>query len=256
VSTQTRIRFDGRAVIVTGAASGIGRETALRFAGEGARVVVADIDADGAAATVSAIEAAGGEGRTSITDVADSAAVEAMVADAVAVYGRLDVLHNNAYWAPLNTTITDTTEEQWSRTINVTLTSVYLCCKFAIPQMIARGGGAIVNTASTAALVASPAFAAYMAAKAGVLGLTRSVAFDYGKQRIRCNAVCPGLIHTPATDAVFADPERVAWLTSKIVLGRTGEPIDIANAVLYLASDESAFMTGQTLVVDGGRLIG
>ncbi len=106
MSTQTRTRFDGRAVIVTGAASGIGRETALRFAGEGARVVVADIDADGAAATVSAIEAAGGEGRTSITDVADSAAVEAMVADAVAVYGRLDVLHNNAYWAPLNTTIT------------------------------------------------------------------------------------------------------------------------------------------------------
>lgn len=253
---QTRGRFDDRVVIVTGAASGIGRETALHFAREGGQVVVADIDADGAVATVSMIEAAGGAARTSITDVADSTAVGAMIAETVRSYGHLDVLHNNAYWAPLNTTITDTTDEQWQRTINVTLTSVYLGCKFAIPQMIAHGGGTIVNTASTAAFVASPAFAAYMAAKAGVLGLTRSVAFDYGRQGIRCNAVCPGLIHTPATEPVFANAERVEWLTSKLALDRAGEPSDIANAVLYLASDESAFMTGQSLVVDGGRLIG
>jgi NAD(P)-dependent dehydrogenase (short-subunit alcohol dehydrogenase family) len=256
MTTTARARFQERSVIVTGAGSGIGRETALRFAAEGASVTVADIDADGAGVTVAAIADAGGAARASITDVSDSAAVEAMVDGALQAYGRLDVLHNNAYWAPLYTPVTETTDEQWARTIGVTLTSVYLGCKFAIPPMIEAGGGAIVNTASTAALVASPLFAAYMAAKAGVLGLTRSVAFDYGKQGIRCNAVCPGLTRTAATDRVFADPERVEWLTSKIVLGRAGEPGDIAAAVLHLASDDAAWTTGQHLVVDGGRLIG
>jgi NAD(P)-dependent dehydrogenase (short-subunit alcohol dehydrogenase family) len=256
VALADRGRFAGRAVIVTGAGSGIGRETAQRFAAEGGLVTVADINADAAAATVAAIAAEGGTARASVTDVADPAAVQAMVDGTVEAYGRLDVLHNNAYWAPLNTTVTDTSDEQWERTIAVTLTGVFLGCKFAIPHMLARGGGAIVNTASTAALVASPKFAAYMAAKAGVLGLTRSVAFDYGKQGIRCNAVCPGLIQTAATVDVFADPERVEWLTSKIVVGRTGVPGDIAAAVLFLASDEASFTTGQALVVDGGRLIG
>lgn len=249
-------RFAGQSVIVTGAASGIGRETARRFAGEGAMVTIADIDAEGAKATAELISAAGGTARVSVTDVSATDAVRDMVEGAVAAYGRLDVLHNNAYWAPLNTMVTETTDEQWQRTIGVTLTSVYLGCKFAIPHMIAGGGGAIVNTASTAALVASPKFAAYMAAKAGVLGLTRSVAFDYGPQGIRCNAVCPGLTRTAATEPVFADPERVDWLKGKIVLRRVGEPGDIAAAVLHLASAESAFTTGQYLVVDGGRLIG
>lgn len=251
----TRKRFDGKAVIVTGAGSGIGRETALRFAAEGGLVTVADINPDTAAATVMAIKEDGGTARVSVTDVSDSAAVEAMIADTVREYGRLDVLHNNAYWAPLYTSIVDTTDEQWARTIASTLTSVFLGCKFAVPHMIAAGGGAIVNTASTAAVVGSPLFGAYMAAKAGVLGVTRSVAFDFGKQGIRCNAVCPGLVRTPATEPLFGDPERVEWLTSKIVVGRVGAPTDIANAVLYLASEESSFMTGQELIVDGGRTI-
>jgi len=223
VSVPNRGRFEGKSIIVTGAASGIGRETALHFAREGGRVVVADINAEGATQTVSAIEALGGVARVSVTDVSDAASVEAMVTDTMVAYGRLDVLHNNAYWAPLHTTLVDTTTEQWERTIGVTLTSVYVGCKFAIPHMIAGGGGAIVNTASTSALVASPAFAAYAGAKAGVLGLTRSVAFDFGNQGIRCNAVCPGLIKTPATVPVFADPERVEWLTSKILVGRVGK---------------------------------
>ncbi|MGB3437664.1 MAG: glucose 1-dehydrogenase [Actinophytocola sp.] len=250
-----RARFTGSSVIVTGAASGIGRETAIRFAAEGAKVTVADIDEAGARATVDAIEAAGHTARVSVTDVSSTEAVRSMVDGAVATYGRLDVLHNNAYWAPINRTVTDTSDEEWERTIAITLKSVFLGCKFGIEAMLGNGGGTIVNTASTAGLVASPSFAAYMAAKGGVIALTRSVAFDYGKQGIRCNAVAPGLTRTAATDPVFADQDRLDFLTAKLLLGRAGEPVDIAMAVLFLASAESGFMTGQTMVVDGGRLI-
>ena len=248
-------RVEGKVAIVTGAASGIGRATARLLAREGARVVVADIDAPGGEATVQAIQAAGGEADFVAVDVSSAGQVAALVSRAVERFGRLDVLHNNAYWAPLNTTVVTTTEEQWQRTIDVTLKSVFLGCKYAIPAMVAGGGGSIVNTASTAALVASPQFAAYAAAKGGVVALTRSVAFDFGAQHIRCNAVCPGLTETPATAPVLADAQRRAWLTDKIVVGRIGQPDDIAAAVLYLASDESGYVTGQTLVVDGGRQI-
>jgi len=253
--SQVRQRFSGRVVIVTGSGSGIGRETALAFAREGAQVVVADIDPDGASGTVAEVDDAGGQATVCRVDVSDDESVREMVDLAVHTYGRLDVLHNNAYWASLNRSVTETSLSEWDRTIAVTLTGVFLGCKHAIPAMIEGGGGAIVNTASVSALAASPRFAAYIAAKGGVVALTRSVAFDYGSAGIRCNAVAPGLIETPATVAVLADPERRAWLTSKILVGRAGQPSDIANAVLYLASDESAFMTGQTLVVDGGRLI-
>jgi NAD(P)-dependent dehydrogenase (short-subunit alcohol dehydrogenase family) len=248
-------RVDGKVAIVTGSASGIGRATARLLAREGARVVVADIDAEGGRETVEGIERDVGQAELIQTDVSQADQVQAMVARAVERFGRLDVLHNNAYWAPLNTPVVDTTEEQWQRTIDVTLKSVYLGCKFAIPVMVERGGGSIVNTASTAALVASPQFAAYAAAKGGVVALTRNVAFDYGPRGIRCNAVCPGLIETPATAPVLADAQRRQWLTEKIVVGRIGRPDDIAAAVLYLASDESTFVTGQTIVVDGGRQI-
>jgi NAD(P)-dependent dehydrogenase (short-subunit alcohol dehydrogenase family) len=248
-------RFAGRSVIVTGAGSGIGRRTAVRFAQEGALVTVADVDEAGGKATVEEIESAGGTARLSVTDVSVPDSVRSMVDGAVAAYGSLDVLHNNAYWAPLNRTVTDTSDDEWSRTIAVTLTGVFLGCKYAVPAMLAGGGGAIVNTASTAGLVATPSFAAYMAAKGGVIALTRSVAFDFGKQGIRCNAVAPGLTETPATEAVFRDPARMEFITSKLVLGRAGTPDDIASAVLFLASPESGFMTGQTMVVDGGRQI-
>jgi len=247
-------RFEGKAVIVTGAGSGIGRQTAVQFAREGGRVVVADIDAEGAKHTVSLIHAEDGDARVCLTDVADAAAVESMVTETVAAYGRLDVLHNNAYWAPLSTTLTQTTLEQWDRTMAVTLTGVFLGCKFAIPQMIAGGGGVIVNTTSTAAHIAGPAFAAYTAAKGGVLALTRSVAVDYGQSGIRCNAVSPGLINTPATAPVFANPDHVGPMLQRIHVGRHGEPGDIANAVLFVASDEASYMTGQVLVIDGGKL--
>jgi len=251
-----RDRFAGRAVIVTGAGSGIGRATAIAFAAEGASVVVADIDEAGAAATVDVIGAGGGASAVSVVDVADEASVVAMVQSCVGQFGRLDVLHNNAYWAPLYRPVVDTTAEEWHRTIDVTLGGVFFGCKHAIPAMIAGGGGAIVNTASVAGfMVGSPQFAAYMAAKGGVVQLTRSVAMDYGRDGIRCNAVCPGFIETPATAPLMSDPERVEFLLSKLLVGRPGQPDDIAAAVLYLASDESSFMTGQTLVVDGGRSI-
>lgn len=248
--------FDGRTVIVTGAASGIGREVACRFAKEGAQVVVADIDEAGAAETVAQAEGAGGVAVAVRTDVSDAASVELLVDFTIERFGRIDVLHNNAVWAPLYTSLSDTTLEQWQHTIGVTLSGVFHGCKYALPHMVEAGGGVIVNTASVAALRVTPLFAAYMSAKGGVIALTRSVAYDYGKQGIRCNAVAPGLIDTPATRDVFENAERMEWLMSKTPLGRSGLVSDVANAVLFLASDEASFMTGETVIVDGGRHIG
>jgi len=252
---MTDRRFEGKVAVVTGAGSGIGRETARRFGLEGAAVIVADVDAAGGHQTVDIMQADGSTALFVATDVTEDAAVEAMVNAATAAFGRLDVLHNNAYWAPLNRPLVETSLAEWSRTIAVTLTGVFLGCKYAIPRMRTCGGGAIVNTASTASLVASPKFAAYMAAKGGVVSLTRSVAFDYGAEGIRCNAVCPGLIETPATAPVLADEERREWLAAKLLVGRIGQPADIAAAVVFLASAEASFITGQTMVVDGGRTI-
>jgi NAD(P)-dependent dehydrogenase (short-subunit alcohol dehydrogenase family) len=177
-----------------------------------------------------------------------------MVQACLKEYGALDILHNNAYWAPLNRPLADTTEEEWDRTIDVTLKGVFLGCKYAIPEMIARGGGVIINTASTSGLTGSPAFAAYMAAKGGVIQLTRSVALDYGPYGIRCNAIAPGIIETPATRDILAEPQRRQQLLGRCLVGRIGQPEDVARAALYLASDDSSFMTGHVLVLDGGRM--
>jgi NAD(P)-dependent dehydrogenase (short-subunit alcohol dehydrogenase family) len=250
-------RFTGRTVVITGSGSGIGRETARCFAAEGANVVVADIDEAGAAGTVQEISDAGGTAVAVRTDVSDASSVEALMDHAVERFGRLDVVHNNAFWAPLYRPVVDTTLQEWHRTIDVTLTGVFHGCKYGIPKMIAGGGGVIVNTASVAALTVNPKYAAYMAAKGGVVALTKSIAYDYGPDNVRCNAVAPGLVQgTGATKPVFENPERVEWLMRKIALGRPGQPSDIAKAVLFLASDDASYMTGDTMVVDGGRLIG
>lgn len=242
-------------VVVTGAASGIGRATSVLLAAEGAAVVVADVNEAGAGVTARSIVEQGGQSLAVRCDVTVANDVAALVTAATTRFGRLDVLHNNAYWAPQNRPVVDTDEDEWDRALATSLKSVYLGCKYAIPAMLEGGGGSIVNTASTAGLIALPRFAAYTAAKGGVVALTRSVALDYGPQGIRCNAVCPGLVETPATAGLLADEDRREVFARKQLLGRFGQPTDIAAAVLFLASDESAYMTGQTLVVDGGRLV-
>lgn len=245
----------GKVVVVTGAASGIGRATSVLLAAEGAAVVVADVNEAGAGVTARSIVEQGGQSLAVRCDVTVANDVAALVTAATTRFGRLDVLHNNAYWAPQNRPVVDTDEDEWDRALATSLKSVYLGCKYAIPAMLEGGGGTIVNTASTAGLIALPRFAAYTAAKGGVVALTRSVALDYGPQGIRCNAVCPGLVETPATAGLLADEDRREVFARKQLLGRFGQPTDIAAAVLFLASDESAYMTGQTLVVDGGRLV-
>lgn len=217
--------------------------------------MLADINGEGAAAAADQILARGGQAMAVTTDVSSSDSVSHVITTAVESFGRLDILHNNAYHATLGTPLLDVTEEDWAATFDVTLRGIFLGCKFAIPVMLDQGGGVIVNTASTAAIVPSPRFTAYNAAKAGVVALTKSVAFDYGRQGIRCNAVAPGLIDTPAAAGVMSDPDRMRWQHERLPIGRVGQPEDIAAAVAFLASDDSSFMTGQTLVVDGGRCI-
>ncbi len=246
-------RVEGKIAVITGSASGIGRATALLLAREGATVIVADIDESGVERTAELVTAAGGKSYAVRCDVGSESDVVNLMDSAVERFGRLDVLHNNAYWAPKDVPVVETTIEDWQRTLTVSLTSVFLGCRAALPHMIAGGGGAIVNTASTAGLSALPRFAAYTAAKGGVVALTRSVALDYGRHGVRCNAVCPGIIETPATAAMLADPDRRAAYIDRQMLERIGQPDDVAQIVLHLASDESRYLTGQAIVVDGGR---
>jgi len=250
-------RFTEKVAIVTGAGSGIGRATARLLAAEGAAVTVADIAPDAAARVVAEIEADGGTARAQLVDVADAAAVEAMVADTVAAYGGLDILHNNAAALDQNRLDQDVATMDlatWDRVLGVNLNGPMLGCRFAIPAMLVCGSGSIVNTASAAAFYGSQSMAAYGVSKAGLVSLTRYVATAYGERGIRCNAVAPGVVVDRDAQAALGGPmgDRLRRYSISHLIGRLGYPEEVARAVAFLASDEAAFVTGETLRVDGG----
>jgi NAD(P)-dependent dehydrogenase (short-subunit alcohol dehydrogenase family) len=250
-------RFTDKIAIVTGAGSGIGRATAVLLAAEGAAVTVADIAVAPANEVVAEITAAGGVARAQEVDVADEGAIAAMVADTVKAFGGLDVLHNNAAALDQNRFDQDVVTMDlatWDRVLAVNLTGPMLGCRFAIPAMLERGGGSIVNTASAAAFYGSHSLAAYGTSKAGVVALTRYVATAYGEQGIRCNAVAPGVVVARAAQEALGGPmgDRLRRYSTSHLTGRLGYPEEIASAVAYLASDDAAFVTGEILRVDGG----
>jgi NAD(P)-dependent dehydrogenase (short-subunit alcohol dehydrogenase family) len=245
-------RVDGKVALITGAGSGIGRATALVFAKEGAKVVVADIVVAGGEETVRMIKDAGGEAIFVKTDVTRAAEVEALVKKTVETYGRLDCAFNNAGIEGEMAPTADCTEENWDRVVNIDLKGVWLCMKYEIPQMLQQGGGAIVNTASVAGLVGFQGIPAYVASKHGVNGLTKTAALEYAKSGIRVNSVCPGVIHTPMIERFFSTNPQVSEAMSALEpVGRLGKPEEIGEAVLWLCSDAASFVTGLPMAVDG-----
>jgi NAD(P)-dependent dehydrogenase (short-subunit alcohol dehydrogenase family) len=249
------MRFAERSVIVTGAGSGIGQVTASRFAAEGASVLVADRIAARAEAVAAEIQDAGGFARACVVDVSQSGEVEAMMELALEVFGRLDVLVNNAAICEADGLI-DIDEGAWDAEMTVDLRAVYLCARAALRRMVPRRSGSIVNVASVNGL-AMFGNEAYSAAKAGVISLTNSIAVRYGRHGVRCNAVAPGTIRTPIwEERISRDPAIFERLSRWYPLGRVGEPEDVAAAVLFLASDEASWITGSLLRVDGGLLSG
>ena len=233
--------LDGKVAIVTGGASGIGRACALAMAREGARVAIFDSGAE---------PGPHGDAAFYAVDVASESQVREAVGDVVARCGRIDILHNNAGIA-LRHPVDAEEEDAWQRCMDVNLKGVFLCSKHVIPRMVEQGG-AIINTSSVTGIVGVRNRAAYSASKGALVALTKNMALDYAAQRIRVNCVCPGFTRTPLADALLRDPEKERRLVNMHPLGRLGEPEDIANAVVFLASDLASWITGQALAVDGG----
>lgn len=249
--------LEGKVGLVTGGTSGIGRETAVLFAKAGAKVVVAGRREPEGEQTVELIRAGGGEGLFVKADVSKSAEVDQLVQKTVERFGRLDIAFNNAgiegAWSP----IVRQSEEDWDRTIAINLKGVWLCLKYEIQQMLSQGGtGAIVNMSSVTGLVGSAGAAAYSASKHGVIGLTQTAALETAKAGIRINAVCPGFTETPMADRLFRAPGVQKHIVGLHPIGRLGRPAEIAEAVVWMCSERASFMTGQSLVIDGGFLAG
>ena len=251
------MRLEGKIALITGAGSGQGREAAVLFAQEGARVVVTDVDENGVKETVEKITADGGEAVGRRVDVADATQIQDGVGFAIRTYGSLSVLYNNAgvYLRGKDGPVTRVSDDIWDQTLNVNLKSMYLCCKYAIPEMIKAGGGAIVNTASDAGLIGVKRTGAYVASKHGVVGLTKTAALEYAKSGVRVNAVCPGPIETPM---LMKGADRFPQMIPKMVKaqpnGRLGKPEEIAEAAVWLCSDAASFVTGLAMPVDGGYI--
>lgn len=242
--------FDGKVALVTGAGGGIGRATAIAFAASGASVVVADVQDAIGEETVATIVDAGGKAVYQHCDVADGDQVKALVARAVSEFGRLDFAHNNA---GINSVMANEYEDEiWARSLAVNLTGVMLCMREEADVMVKQGKGAIVNTASINGLVGNGAQPGYTATKHGVVGLTRHGALRWAKAGIRVNAVCPGVIETPMTAPLTANPDMRKILDNMTPMGRMGQAEEVASAVLWLCSDQASFVTGHPLVIDGG----
>jgi NAD(P)-dependent dehydrogenase (short-subunit alcohol dehydrogenase family) len=243
-------RLGGKVAVITGAASGIGREAARRFVEEGARVCVADLADEPGRQTAEEVG-----GHYVHADVADPEDVQRMYREASERFGGIDVLFNNAGISPPDDgSILETEMDAWERVQNVNLKSVYLCCKHGIPHLLGRGGGSVVNTASFVAVMgAATSQISYTASKGGVLAMSRELGVQFARQGVRVNALCPGPVNTPLLQELFAkDPERAARRLIHLPMGRFAEAVEIANAALFLASDESSYMTASTFLVDGG----
>lgn len=251
-------RVRDKVAIVTGAGSGIGAACARALASEGAKVVFADINLDNAERQVMAARAAGYEASAVAADIGDESSIRRMIDFTIERYGALDILHNNAADTRLSSTRDAPVEQMdvsvWDDLMRINLRGTMLACKFAIPHLRARGGGSIINTASGSGHAGMMAHTAYGVSKAGIVMLTKYVATQHGKEGIRCNAISPGLIVTPATADTYAASGVGEMMLRHHLTPRLGKPEDVANAVVFLASDESAFVTGETLMVDGGSL--
>ncbi len=249
------MRLQGKVTIITGAGAGIGRSASLLFAREGARVVCADLDPATGEETVRLLKEAGGEGSFIQSDAADCDSVRGLVEETVGRYGHLDVFFANAGIVP-GGTVLDCTLEDWERAMTVNARSAFLACKHSIPKMLENGGGSIVCTSSVAGVVGVKNRAAYSASKMAVIGLVKSVAMDYVEQNIRVNAICPGTVDTPSLQGrlrATGDYEgALKQFIARQPMGRLGKAEEIAALALYLASDESAYMTGTYLLIDGG----